>query len=176
MCEQTTDGFDFIRDRQQVESALRQFEERYRTLFESIDEGFCVIEVLFDENDTPNNYRFLEVNPAFENQTGLQQVTGKTARQLVLDIEDRWIKIHGKIALTGESLRFENCSEAMNRWFDLYAFRIGQPRERKVAVLFKQYPNLFPMRSSAILGCLRWMVICCCAKFVPYRKLDKSPL
>ncbi len=137
MCEQITDGFDFIGDHQQAESALRQSEERYRTLFESIDEGFCVIEVLFDENDTPKDYRFLETNPAFENQTGLQQAIGKTVSQLVPNLEDLWVETYGKIALTGESLRFENCSEAMNRWFDVYAFRIGQPRERKVALLFK---------------------------------------
>lgn len=122
-----------IDDRKQVESA----EERYQTLFESIDEGFCVIELLFDENDKAIDYRFLEVNPAFENQSGLQQAVGKTVSQLVPNLEDRWKEIYGKIALTGESLRFENASEAMNRWFDVYAFRIGQPKERKVAILFK---------------------------------------
>lgn len=59
-----------IDDRKQSEAALRESEERYRTLFESIDEGFCIIQVLFDENDTPIDYRFLEINPTFEQQTG----------------------------------------------------------------------------------------------------------
>ena len=59
---------------------LHASEERYRTLFNSIDEGFCVIELLFGENSRPLDYRFLEVNPSFEKQSGLRE-TGFAARQ-----------------------------------------------------------------------------------------------
>ena len=138
--------FRNVSEQIQTAATLRQSEERYRTLFESIDEGFCIIEVLFDENDTPSasgsalrasDYRFLEINPTFEQQAGLQQAVGKTVRQLVPDLEDHWIQIYGQVALTGEPARFENGSLAMNRWFDVYACRIGEPEGRKVAIVFK---------------------------------------
>ncbi|MEG4501435.1 PAS domain S-box protein [Microcoleus sp. F10-C6] len=129
--------FKNVTEQIQTAATLRQSEERYRTLFESIDEGFCIIEVLFDENDTPIDYRFLEINPTFEQQTGLQQAVGKTARQLVPDLEDHWIQIYGQVAITGEPARFENGSEPMNRWFDVYACRMGEPEARKVAIVFK---------------------------------------
>jgi PAS domain S-box-containing protein len=93
--------------------------------------------MLFDENDTPLDYRFLEINPQFEKQTGLEQAVGKTARQLLPNLEDHWFEIYGKVALTGEPLRFEHGSEVMNRWFDVYALRVGQPSSRKVALVFK---------------------------------------
>ncbi len=124
-----------ITDRVQTETALNQSEKRYQTLFESIDEGFCIIEVLFDEDDNAIDYRFLEVNPAFEQQSGLQQAIGKTACQL--NLEAHWIELYGKVALTGESVRFENGSKILNRWFDVYACGTGEPEERKVAIVFK---------------------------------------
>jgi PAS domain S-box-containing protein len=125
-----------ISDRKQAEEALREGEQKYRNLFERMDEGFCICEVLFDADGKPNDYRFLEVNPAFERMTGLEQATGKTARELVPDLETFWVEIYGRVALTGEPVRFENQSLAMDRWFDVNAFRIGEPKERKVAILF----------------------------------------
>jgi PAS domain S-box-containing protein len=119
-----------------TQAALRASEKRYRSLFESIDEGFCVIQVLFDEAGRPTDYRFLETNPPFEHHTGLRDVVGKSMRQLRPAHEEHWFEIYGRVALTGEPIRFQNRADALHRWYDVYAFRFGDPQERKVAVLF----------------------------------------
>jgi signal transduction histidine kinase/ActR/RegA family two-component response regulator len=126
-------------ERKRTEKALRESEKRYRMLFNLIDEGFCLIEVLFDENNAPVDYRFLEVNPMFEKMTGIPHdlaLSEKTARQIVPSLEDKWIEVYGRIALTGEAERFTDGSEAMGQWFDVYGFRIGGRESRKVALLF----------------------------------------
>ena len=117
-------------------AALRASEERYRTLFNTLIEGFCIIEVVFDAEDKPVDYRFLEVNPAFEAQTGLHDAQGKLMRELAPDHEAHWFEIYGKVALTGEPARFVNEARALNRWFDVSAYRVGGPESRKVAILF----------------------------------------
>lgn len=122
--------------RRAVEEALRESERQYRALFESIDEGFCVVELLFDPDDRPVDYRFLEANPAFERHTGLVNAVGRKARELVPDLDPSWFRIYGNVALTGEGVRFENEAPAMGRSFDVYAFRIGPPERRRVAILF----------------------------------------
>jgi PAS domain S-box-containing protein len=104
----------------------RQADELYRDLFDSIDEGFCVIEVLFGPAGEPTDFRYLETNPAFEMQSGLRAVTGKRVREVLPDIEPQWIELYGKVATTGEPVRATvNVQSLTNNWFDIYAFRRG---------------------------------------------------
>ena len=115
---------------------IAQSEERYRNLFNTIDEGFCIVEMIFDAERKPVDYRFLEVNAAFKRQTGLHQAEGKRMRELAPAHEEHWFEIYGKIALTGEPARFINQAKALHRWYDVYAYRVGDAEERQVAILF----------------------------------------
>ena len=120
-----------------AERALLRTEDRYRSLFNTLDAGFCVIEMLFDAQGQPADYRFIEVNPAFQQRTGLASPLGRTMRELAPDLEQHWFDIYGRVALTGEPARFENPARALDdRWYDVYAYRVGQPEDRQVAILF----------------------------------------
>lgn len=119
-----------------AEAELRLSQEQYHTLFSTLIEGFCIIEVIFDASDRAVDYRFLEVNPAFEAQTGLCNAQGRLITELAPDNEAHWFEIYGRIARTGEPARFVNEARALKRWYDVSAFRFGEPDSRKVAILF----------------------------------------
>jgi PAS domain S-box-containing protein len=122
----------------EAEHALRLSEQRYRGLFESIDQGFCIVEVLFDPDGKAIDYRFCDVNPAFEAQTGFDDVIGKTIRELAPGHEQRWFDFFGRVARTGEPVRFESEAKALNRWYEVKAFRVDDPAASRVAVLFDE--------------------------------------
>jgi PAS domain S-box-containing protein len=111
-------------------------EEHYRELFTSIDQGFCVVEVLFDSHGEASDYRFLEVNAVFEEQTGLRDAVGHRMRELAPAHEEHWFQIYGQVARSGAPIRFEHQALALQRWFDVYAFRVDDPARRHVAILF----------------------------------------
>ena len=126
-----------LEQRVQTESTLRESEGRYRTLLTSIDEGFCIIEVLFDEEQHPIDYRFLEVNPTFGKQSGLQDAVGKTMRELRPMHDASWFEIMGHVAVSGEPIRFiKEAHQLAGQWYDVYACRVGEPASRKVAIVF----------------------------------------
>jgi PAS domain S-box-containing protein len=120
----------------QRQEAAHESEARYRTLFETLIEGFCTIEMIFDANGKPVDYRFLEINPAFEKQTGLHNAQGKLMRDLAPNHEAHWFELYGNVAVTGEPVHFENEAKALGRYYDVRAYRVGGPDSRKVAILF----------------------------------------
>jgi PAS domain S-box-containing protein len=119
-----------------IEKELLAKEERYGALFNAIDEGFCIIEVLFDTAGNPVDYRFIEANPAFAKHSGLANAVGKTVRELVPNFEQRWIDLYSQVAMSGEPIRLVDHSLSLSRWFDVHASKVGDSHSRRVAVLF----------------------------------------
>ncbi len=105
-------------------TALRQAEQKYEILFREMPDGFALHEIICNEQGEPVDYRFLAVNPAFERQTGLkaEQILGKTALDILPDLETYWIETYGRVALTGEPVNFENYSKDLSKFFDVKAF------------------------------------------------------
>jgi PAS domain S-box-containing protein len=128
-----TQGITALRlraDRAEAEEALRASEMRYRTLFETMSEGFCLDEIICDADGKPCDLRYLAVNPAFERQTGLKapDVVGRTVMELFPQTEPFWIERYGKVALTGEPAHFEAWFGPLARWFAVSAFRTDPGR------------------------------------------------
>lgn len=110
--------------------------DRYRAIFDTLDEGFCTIEVIEDETGRPVDYRFLETNAAFIQQTGLTDAVGQSMKALAPGHETRWFEIYGRIARSRVAERFEDRAEALGRWYDVFALPVDAPEKRRVAVIF----------------------------------------
>lgn len=108
----------------------------YVDLLDRIDQGCCIIEMLFDDSGQPNDYRFLAVNTAFRAQTGLDNVIGRSMRAMVPGHEQHWCDVYGRVAVTGEPIRFEHAAAQPGRHYEVYAFRTDAPHLRRVAILF----------------------------------------
>lgn len=117
-------------------AALREREERYRTLFDSLEEGFCIIEILYDEQGHAYDHRFIEVNSVYENITRMKNPVGKTLREIEPNISPEWTATYARVAETGKPHRSTQYSKSRECWYDISATRIGGPGSRIVAALF----------------------------------------
>lgn len=143
------EGHD-VTERTLGEAALRRSEARYRTLFESIEVGFCIVEMRF-EGTRAVDYRILEANPAFVRQTGAD-VAGRWVSEFAPDLERHWFDTYGGVALTGEPAHFEHYANVFGRWFDVRALRTGDPAENHVAIFFSDITERRTVEKRAEAG------------------------
>ena len=136
LIEEVTERTWMAIERAKAEEALQQSEEKYRMLFNSMDEGFCTLQVLFDDAGKAIDCLYLEVNSAFVPQTGLENVVGKTMLEVNSETEEFWIETYGRISRTGEAERFEHVVSGLQKFYEFYAFRFGESGENRVAVIF----------------------------------------
>ncbi|OGC04722.1 hypothetical protein A2276_01955 [candidate division WOR-1 bacterium RIFOXYA12_FULL_43_27] len=108
---------------------------QYKQLFDNMNEGFALHEIICDKSGRPVDYRFIEINPAFERLTGLKRskVVGRRAKKIMPGLEPFWIETYGNVALTGKPATFENFSKVLKRWYQVHAYR---PASRRFAVVF----------------------------------------
>jgi PAS domain S-box-containing protein len=127
--------FADITERKRVEKALAESELRYRQLFERSESALAVYEMIFDAQGKPRDFRYVNVNPAFERITGrvAERILGRTAREITPEIEDYWIQLFGRVAATGEPATFEHYAQHLERF---YAGSAYTPRPHQVAVTF----------------------------------------
>ena len=127
-----------VTDRRLTEDKLGESEARYRTLFDSIDEGFCVVQFIDGPRGPLSDYVHLEANPAYMRHAGIADIVGKTARALLTESEaDAWVATFRRVLETGEPVRFERALEATDRHLEVACSRIEPAAKRQVAVIFQ---------------------------------------
>ena len=117
--------------------ALRESEARFRTLFDTMDEGFCIIEFIDGPEGRLSDYVHVQANPAYERHAGIPNVVGQRVREMVPYEADSWVERYRNVLITGEPIRFEQQLEVTQRHLELAAFRVEPAERKEVAVIFQ---------------------------------------
>ena len=136
-------------------STLQESERRYRLLFENMTTGFAVLTMLYDEHGAPVDFRFLDVNPAFERLTGLPaaSILGRSAHDVLPELDQHWLEIFARIVQTGTPEVFEGFLTSTGKWFEVRAFKTG---EHQFATIFTDITERKQMEDKLRLAQLQW--------------------
>nr|WP_293835685.1 PAS domain S-box protein [uncultured Arsenicibacter sp.] len=126
-----------ITEIRRAEETLRESENNYRTLFESMQEGYAVCEAIRDASGNMINYRFLQVNASFGKLTGLtpEQTLGKTVLEILPDLDPKWFSVYQQVIDMRQPIQTEDYIGGLNEWYELTAFWFA---DNQFAVLFDQ--------------------------------------
>ena len=119
------DALDHEHVRVRAEQTLRESELRYRSLFENMLHGFAYCRMLWDEHGHPQDFVYLAVNDAFAKLTGLENVTGKRATQVIPEIKERipeLLETYARVATTGNPERFEIDFTPLGIWLSVSVY------------------------------------------------------
>ena len=123
-------------ERKKSKQNLKTSIENYRFLFESIDEGFCIIEKINKPGES-TDFLYVQANKAFETQSGVHNVLGKTIREVVRGEPEEWVETYDTVLRTAKPIRIERDLSTGGRWLEEYAFKVEDETNNHVAVLFK---------------------------------------
>lgn len=129
-------SFINITERKEAEETASKLDQRFQELLSTMDEAFVIKEMITDEQGKAIDFRFIDFNNAFMRQTGLPDPTGKTVSELIPGIEPEWLDIYSEVIRTGQSARFEKRIAAVDQWLDVFASRVGNAEDKRIALLF----------------------------------------
>jgi PAS domain S-box-containing protein len=125
-----------INDRKRTEVALRESETKFRSVFETMIEACCVFDMIYDDQGRPADWRILEANAGYERQSGLRDVAGKLASEVMPGSEPYWLDTFGRVAETGVAEQIERWHQPTGRWVHSSTARIGGSDSRRLVSVF----------------------------------------
>ncbi len=132
-------------ENRRIQKELYESREKYRSLFDNMQESFALHEIILDSDGKPVDYRYLEINNAFMESTGLGDIRGKTVSEVLPDTEALWIEKYGKVALEGIPIDFEAYSQILNRYYKVFAY---SPQKNRFASIFLDITDRTNMEKS----------------------------
>ncbi len=120
----------YVKELEDQEGKLKKSENRIRHLYKKMNQGLALHEMIFDENQQPRDYRFIDVNPRFEKLTGLSRkdLIGKTVLEVLPETESYWLETYGEVIRYGATMEFEHYSRALGRYYEVSAFKVDTNR------------------------------------------------